>query len=414
MKLILPYLLPSLSILATPATAGSIPQPQSQSPTTQPTNDPHSLCDCYLTTGQEQSYFTHYKFWDFRKVTLPQTIETTQADPANPQNSYDLQTYPLAKSPFSHDWRAQTWDRDATPISPVPMVNTDRNVFLLKDPASTSNNSRSSFLVLRTTRFADHASTAEVEGLFGYIYHCSLRMRLRMMSRDAIVQQAAVPSTGIAVNPPAQAQAVPRGSCAGIFTYRSAVCESDIEILTSEDPHTVHYANQPDYDPISDTSIPGASSIVNLSTPWTSWVTHRLDWLPNMSAWYADDKLQSNSTYSIPDRPSIVAMNLWSNGGNWSGDMRVGDSVYMGIEWIELLYNVTKADQDLPIKDHPGHRVHYRRPLDLASMGDGIPDSSAEAPRDYVDLQTAKKSGCQRPCRVDQWHHACGAFEPAS
>ncbi|PYI04522.1 concanavalin A-like lectin/glucanase, partial [Aspergillus sclerotiicarbonarius CBS 121057] len=353
MKLILYFLLPSLSLLATPATAVSIPQPQP--PTNQPSNNSHSLCDCYLTTGPEQGYFTHYRFWDFRNVTLPQKIETTQTNPANPHDPSNLQIYPLAKTPFSHDWHAQTWDRDATPISPVPMVNTDRNVFLLKDPTSSSSNPRSSFLVLRTTRFADHASTAEVEGVFGYIYHCSLRLRLRMMSRDTMVRQAAVPNTGIATTD-VKAQKIPRGSCAGIFTYRSAVCESDIEILTSEDPHTVHYANQPDYDPISDTLIPGASSIVNLSTPWTSWVTHRLDWFPNLSAWYADEELQSNSTYSIPNRPSIVAMNLWSNGGNWSGDMRIGDSVYMGIEWIELVYNVTKTDQDLPIKDHPGHR----------------------------------------------------------
>ncbi|PWY94207.1 endo-1,3(4)-beta-glucanase [Aspergillus sclerotioniger CBS 115572] len=409
MKLVFHFLLPSLSLLATTTTALSIPQP----PTTQPTNNkstnnPHSLCDCYLTTGPDPGYFTHYKFWDFRNVTLPQGIETTQTNPANPHDSSNLQTYPLSKSPFNRDWHAQTWKRGATPISPVPMVNTDRNVFLLKDPSSSSSNPRSSSLVLRTTRFADHASTAEVEGLFGYIYHCSLRLRLRMMSRDAIVRQAAVPNTDIATTAAEARNSVPRGSCAGIFTYRSAVCESDIEILTSEDPHTVHYANQPDYDPISDTLIPGASSIVNLSTPWTSWATHRLDWLPNLSAWYADGLLQSNSTYSIPNRPSIVAMNLWSNGGNWSGDMRIGDSVYMGIEWIELVYNVTKADQDLPIKDHPGHRDHYRRPLDHTSMGDDnlARHSAAEVPRAHIEPRTGKKSGgCQRPCWIDQWQH---------
>ncbi|PYH73023.1 glycoside hydrolase family 16 protein [Aspergillus vadensis CBS 113365] len=408
MKLVLTTLILTTHLLLH-ATAISIPTTNLQ------VDHPHANCDCYLTSSitsnspsnlTTPTYFTHYRFWDFRNAPLPQTKpETTQTNPSNPHDTSTLEIYPLTNTLFSHDWRVQTWDREATDISPVPMKNTDGNVFLLKHPTSTPKDPRSSFLVLRTTRFHDHASTAEMEGLFGYIYHCSLRLRMRMMSRDDILTAAAASSDTQAVS---QTQTkIPRGSCAGIFTYRSSICESDIEILTTEDTHTIHYANQPDYDPISDTIIPGASSIVNLSKPWTSWTTHRLDWVADMSAWYADGQVQSKSNYSVPDRPSIVAMNLWSNGGNWSGDMKVGESVFMGIEWIELVYNVTKADQDLPIKDHPGHRDRYHRVGGSASAS-GSFASSVGGDEDDVERKMGKAKekggGCQRPCWIDPWH----------
>ncbi|GKZ76828.1 hypothetical protein AnigIFM56816_008117 [Aspergillus niger] len=409
--LILPSLLSTHFLFAT---AISIPPPQE--------THPHANCDCYITSSfasnsnlTAPTYFTHYKFWDFRNAPLPQNgPETTQTNPSNPHDTSTLEIYPLTKTLFSHDWRAQTWDREATDISPVPMKNTDGNVFLLKHPSSTPRDPRSSFLVLRTTRFQDHASTAEMEGLFGYIYHCSLRLRMRLMSRDDIVTTAASTHPHNQPGPqPGSQSRIPQGSCAGIFTYRSSICESDIEILTTEDSHTIHYANQPDYDPISDTLIPGASSIVNLTKPWTSWTTHRLDWVADMSAWYADGQLQSKSNYSVPDRPSIVAMNLWSNGGNWSGDMKVGESVFMGIEWIELVYNVTKADQDLPIKDHPGHRDRYHRVGGLGSASASFSSSASPVGGDLVDeddverqMEKAKEKsdGCQRPCWIDPWH----------
>ncbi|KAI2891341.1 CAZyme family GH16 [Aspergillus niger] len=409
--LILPSLLSTHLLFAT---AISIPSPQE--------THPDANCDCYITSSftsnsnlTAPTYFTHYKFWDFRNAPLPQSgPETTQTNPSNPHDTSTLEIYPLTKTLFSHDWRAQTWDREATDISPVPMKNTDGNVFLLKHPSSTPRDPRSSFLVLRTTRFQDHASTAEMEGLFGYIYHCSLRLRMRLMSRDDIVTTAASthPNNQPGSQPGSQSK-IPQGSCAGIFTYRSSICESDIEILTTEDSHTVHYANQPDYDPISDTLIPGASSIVNLTKPWTSWTTHRLDWVADMSAWYADGQLQSKSNYSVPDRPSIVAMNLWSNGGNWSGDMKVGESVFMGIEWIELVYNVTKADQDLSIKDHPGHRDRYHRVGGLGSASASFSSSASSVGGDLVDEEDVerqmgkakeKSDGCQRPCWIDPWH----------
>ncbi|KAL4993047.1 concanavalin A-like lectin/glucanase domain-containing protein [Aspergillus recurvatus] len=147
------------------------------------------------------------------------------------------------------------------------------------------------------------------------------------------------------------------GACAGIFTYRSATCESDVEFLTSDPPNTIHYANQPDYDAENDIIIPGASEVVTtVPVPWSEWVTHRMDWFANETLWYANDELQAVVSMSVPDRPSILAMNLWSDGGIWTGDMQVGESVYMGIEWIEIAYNTSTAG-DVPIETGQRHRV---------------------------------------------------------
>ncbi|PWY65606.1 concanavalin A-like lectin/glucanase, partial [Aspergillus heteromorphus CBS 117.55] len=314
---------------------------------------PSTLCDCYINTptpsDPDTTIFTHYKLWDFRNVPLPAlSIESTPTNPSSPSSL--LETYPLTKTPFDSDWRAQNWQRNATPLGPIPMINTDRNVFLLKDVTSSPQDPKSSFLVLRTTRFPDHASTAELDGQFGPVYHCSLRVRMRIMSEREILRAAGkvrkdknTVDSKTNSNSNSKTDPIPPGTCAGIFTYLTPTCESDIEILTSEDPHTIHYANQPDYDPVSDTSIPGSSTTVNLSTPWTLWTTHRLDWHAGSSVWFADGQVVSNLSYSVPDQPSVVAVNLWSDGGNWSGDMKVGESVFMGIEWIEMLYNVSSS-----------------------------------------------------------------------
>ncbi|PYH97989.1 concanavalin A-like lectin/glucanase [Aspergillus ellipticus CBS 707.79] len=390
-----------LTLLSTTTTTISLPNPN-LNPNQK---SPSFLCDCYIPSASDpETFFTHYKFWDFRNVALPSDLETTQTNPHDPSTTFH--TYPLTKTIFDRDWRAQNWSREATPIGPVPIVNTDRNVFLLKDPSSGQLAPKSSFLVLRTTRFADHASTAELEGTFGFVYHCSLRVRMRMLSREGILRVADNTNPRKRPPPPASSSGIPKGTCAGIFTYRSAQCESDIEILTSEDPHTIHYANQPDYDPVTDKVISGASSVVNLSTPWTDWVTHRLDWHSGSSVWFADGQVRANLSYSVPDQPSYVAMNLWSDGGVWSGEMRVGESVFMAIEWIELVYNVSSGGGlQGPIRDRPGQRVRHRRPsVDLPSMrGDTVDRPSAmevSVSRAEVKRQTGKTriAGCQQPC----------------
>src|SRR5690606_2024730 len=131
----------------------------------------------------------------------------------------------------------------------------------------------------------------EIATSFKNFLHVSLRVRLRILEKDfpiltppAETQQlfankstmpevdteaSALRKRAPALLPP------PNGACAGIFTYFSRTSEADIEILTSDPPTRIHYANQPDYDPVLDQRIPGASQDWNIPIPWTAMATHR-------------------------------------------------------------------------------------------------------------------------------------------
>lgn len=365
-----------------------------------------SHCDCYLVSGPDPGYFQRYEFYDFRNVPLGQYNDAyanaTAAHP-HPLPSGEL-TKPhfedgvetddqldnttkllfgrdavlLSHTPFARFWRPQSWLRRGSAISPVTMINSVRNVFFARDP-NRLNGPNSTFLVFRTVRREDHASTAEIESSIHNLYHSSVRVRLRIFVADPASKNGTLPISDTKLPPP--------GACAGIFTYNSAVCESDIEILTSDPPHHVHYANQPDYDPTSDTIIPGASIVAHITAPWTSWATHRIDWFAWASRWYENDELLHSTKYSIPDKLSMLVVNLWSDGGNWSGDLKVGENVFMGVEWIEFAYNVSSADLHGEPVGKPSQR-HTHRPYRVRGR----------------DVREESSSSCRRPCWVDDFH----------
>ncbi|KAL2823308.1 concanavalin A-like lectin/glucanase domain-containing protein [Aspergillus cavernicola] len=376
MKKFILSLLPGLSFIA-PTNAVALPSPETAN--IAPRIPSHHPCDCYLTSGSDPGYFTNYKLWDFRNVPLPHSPNHGAYGPPD-ESLWETETIPLSESPFNTEWQAQSWRREKTKDNITPMVNSAQNTFFARHPQWTGT----SQLVLRTTRLPGYSSTAEIESQQGNFYHCSIRVRMRLMSRDAI---ARAPGDMRPDN-----NTVPRGACAGIFTYRSATCESDLEFLTSDPPNTIHYANQPDYDAVNDIIIPGASKVVTtVPAPWSSWVTHRMDWSPNVTRWYADSQLQANVSISVPDRPSLLALNLWSDGGLWTGDLAINESVYMGIEWIEIAYNTSTAGGP-PIELPPRHR---HRP---SKGGEGV----LKHKRQFGGDEAGRDARCNRPCYLDK------------
>ncbi|PLB35919.1 glycoside hydrolase family 16 protein [Aspergillus candidus] len=275
---------------------------------------PPPPCTCYsLTSADTPFIFTHNEIWDFRAQPLPQ--------PQDQQQQQQQQPTLLSQTPLVSSWRPQTWHRPPSGRAISPMHNEDANVFLTPHPDAPAP---ATTLMLRATRHADHTSTAEIESTIDSIKHCSLRVRMRLVNLS--------PTPG----------PVPPGVCAGLFIYNSATSESDIEILTHDPLTMAHYANQPDYDPVTDAIIPGSMVIVpDLPRPWTEWSTHRLDWVPGESAWYADGKLVARLAYGVMQTEGRPILNLWSDGGGWTGDMPVGSSVGMAIEWVQLAYNLT-------------------------------------------------------------------------
>ncbi|KXG47739.1 Concanavalin A-like lectin/glucanases superfamily [Penicillium griseofulvum] len=366
-------------------------------------------CDCYTISGPDPGYFHHYKFWDFRAVDLKKHANLNLSEPIDysdedwddddggdiqdPPNDHppavheskdpDPRSLVFYKTSFEIDWSSQNWERRGTARSPVLMINSKHNVFLTRDHEQ--HNPHATYLVLRTTRFSDYTSTAEIETRLHNIYRCSLRVRFRLLPASSIVSQPPQPKEWPSRDPrrhytvPSNNKTIPvrddrpaDGACAGIFTYHDQTCESDIEILTRDPSHRVHYANQPDYDFAADKEIPGASTVRDVPVPWTTWSTHRLDWLSNMSRWYVDGQIQDAKSYGVPNLASMIVVNLWSNGGLWTGDMKIGDSIYMGIEYIELVYNRSSdafgGFYTSPSQNHDGHQG---TPLANGSLGNG-------------------------------------------
>jgi beta-glucanase (GH16 family) len=135
-----------------------------------------------------------------------------------------------------------------------------------------------------------------------------------------------------------------------LFTYRHtddnpySVQESDIEILTRDPRNAVQYTNQPSTDKNGD-DVPQAT--VNATNPdgrdWTKWNVYRVDWMPKMTSWYVNGKSVANISFQTPKDPAGLIVNLWSDGGVWTGNMSVFDEAYLQIQWIEIAYNTSGA-----------------------------------------------------------------------
>jgi hypothetical protein len=132
------------------------------------------------------------------------------------------------------------------------------------------------------------------------------------------------------------------GAVAGIFTYWNDTTESDIEILSRDPATSIHYSNQPTTTD-SGATVPG--STWNVSVPsgaaWTSWKVHRLDWIPGQSAWYMNGLQMASTVVNVPRSPSMLILNMWSNGDAWSGVMAVGAAAELQIQWIEVVFNAS-------------------------------------------------------------------------
>ncbi|KAL5000754.1 hypothetical protein BDV10DRAFT_161303 [Aspergillus recurvatus] len=182
------HLLTSLSVTASTASI-ALPPPNTTFTTTAAAHAPnlaprvpgHYPCDCYIVSGDEPGYFTDYRFWDFRDVPLPHSLKSGTYG-SSALSHWEQETVPLSQTPFREDWQTQSWSRQETTDSTVPMVNDDANAFFAKHP----NLPAASQLVLRTTRLQDYSSSAEVESQHGNYFHVSIRVRMRLMSREAI------------------------------------------------------------------------------------------------------------------------------------------------------------------------------------------------------------------------------------
>ncbi|KAL4959670.1 glycoside hydrolase family 16 protein [Aspergillus stella-maris] len=225
-----------------------------------------------------------------------------QSSAATVQSGY------LTSDSFVNDFGIQVWGTEVTEDTPIRKLNSNQNVYIETDEDGSTH------LVLRAYRNENFISSAEVESKLSNIYHASIRVRARVRG-DA-------------------------GTCAGIFTYYDDNNESDIEILTRDPTNHIRYTNQPGLDDEGN-EIPGASTdaVMGGGAVWTDWNDHRLDWTAELSSWYLNGELVHTKTYGIPSVPSTFILNMWGDGGVWTGDMAIGAAAYLDIQSIEVLYN---------------------------------------------------------------------------
>lgn len=303
-----------IALLVRPAfSAGYI----TASSTTPLQNNPN--CTCYVVESGDDSqtpqYFQYYRFYDFRNLadrsgeylTKPATVDDWDEAP----NLEVGQSSILNSSAWNTDWSIQTWSKNATGDFPVPMVNSPANVYLQQN---NDTNDAFTYLTLRTTRGDGFQSAAEIENMQQNVKHTSMRMSARVMGD--------------------------KGAVAGFFSFYDDNNESDIEILTNDPTDTIHYTNQPSVDKSGD-EIPAASLTKTKLPTWNEWQRHRIDWLDKKSYWYLNDEQVAANKYSVPRKSSYLVLNMWSDGGTWSGNMTQDGSAEFQIQWIEMTFNTS-------------------------------------------------------------------------
>lgn len=252
----------------------------------------------------------------------------------------------------------------------------------------------STYLTLRTTRTNSFQSAAEIDSTAINYHYLSARFLARVVGDT--------------------------GSCAGIFTWlcdtgscsttSSNVEEGDVEILTSGPQHKIQLTNQPSESPSGDT-LPLATLNATLpsSGEWTTWNEYRYDWLPGLSSWYVNGVSVGNISFQAPKNPASLILNMWSDGGSWTGKMRIGGVSYLQIQWIEVVYN-TSAPTATGSKLGRDILESMQQASVAATSQENDPfDPSGELSASLISLQNhgrrathhAASSSCRNVCSID-------------
>ncbi|KAL4882511.1 concanavalin A-like lectin/glucanase domain-containing protein [Aspergillus karnatakaensis] len=269
----------------------------------------------YYTNGETGATYNYRMYHEFRG--LDSTGNLYNSEPANITNDVEsesatVQEGYLTSDSFAGDWNIMTWGSPASEEAPIRKQYSNQNVYVSRDEDGETH------LTLRAYRNADFISSGEFDSEITNIFHASVNVRARVRGDP--------------------------GTCAGIFTYANGENESDIEILTRDPETQIRYTNQPTVDDDGN-EIPGASTIVDIPNGgvWSDWHDHRLDWTPELSAWYLDAELVHTKTYGIPQEPSQIIFNMWGDGGKWwTADMEIGAAAYLEIQYIEIFYNLAE------------------------------------------------------------------------
>jgi beta-glucanase (GH16 family) len=313
-------------------------------------SDNGNECNCFRTNGSSQGYFTYHRFHDYRNVADPTTAPTVISNPTNATNALATSNFFLQNA-WKNDWTIQNWnnsDSMAASGATVTLVNSPNNVYIGKptliahlppanfatEQSTDDDPTYNSYLVLRTSRLPDFQSAAEIDSTEQNFHYLSARFMARVVGAP--------------------------GACAGLFTYLASdnpqsVQEADIEILTAGPRDMVQYTNQPSTDKNGNAITDATVNSTNPGTrDWTVWNTYRVDWMPKMTSWYVNGQGVANISLQTPRDPAGLILNMWSDGGSWTGNMSLYDEAYLQIQWMEFVYNTSGAYQGSSKRDEHG------------------------------------------------------------
>lgn len=298
-------------------------QNDTREPETRPENWDPDQCDCYLTGGE---YYTGHSFWDFTDWSkCAGTPDIIDDEEKAAEAGFTCKFF--KKKRWKKFWTIQSWnnheDGSLDYGARFPMVNSASNMYFQNNDDDDDDDD-STFLTMRTSRLDSFQTAAQINSVDRFQY-LSIRFLGRVHGSS--------------------------GGCMAMFTYRHAkeianVQEADMEILTRDANHRVHYTNHPSYS-IDGEQFPDATR--NESLPrgivWEDWVEHRMDWTPTRSVWYANDMEVANISFQVPRDPSYMIFNTWSDGGFWTQNMTTGGEAFMDIQWIQMVYNVSDTKE---------------------------------------------------------------------
>ncbi|CAG8960245.1 hypothetical protein HYFRA_00012765 [Hymenoscyphus fraxineus] len=308
--------------------------------------DDGNACTCFRTNGSSSGYFTSHRFFDYRNVV------SSQAVVPDVTTVLDSTTHSMASSDFfttdswTSMWTVQNWtnsDSRASSDASILMANSPSNVYIEK--SNDTDPSYSTYLTLRTSRQKDFQSAAEINSAEKNFQYLSARFYARVIGSS--------------------------GACAGMFTYLApesdkkpwTVQEADIEILTNGPRNKVQYTNQPSVDKKGNAITKGT---VNGTNPenrdWSQWNLYRLDWIPKLSEWYVNGQSVASIKFQAPVDPAGLMINMWSDGGSWTGNMSLYDEAYLQIQWMEVVYNTSGPVEGIR-KRNEADEINHAGPL---------------------------------------------------
>ncbi|KAL1958826.1 hypothetical protein VTO42DRAFT_3663 [Malbranchea cinnamomea] len=249
-------------------------------------------------------YFTHAIYNNFSTFTPTRTISSNRV--------------------FIRDWVVQGWAvPSVSRTTPLAIQNTRENVYI-----------EDGNLMLKQEGYPNEAvmagrnvSVASITSKNGDIFHGSFRTEMKVEG-----------ATG--------------GSVAAFFWYHDDKNEIDIEILAREyedDEMPIHYTVHPAKDE-DDIVLQNATAVIPLrgDNPGSNFQRHRFDWTKDELRFYQNSELVITMNERIPRVGGHVYLNLWADGGSWSGSPSTTD-VLMTVRLIAIYHNTSASDAGMDV-----------------------------------------------------------------